>query len=72
MRLAGFLGVTDEEWLNSLNLNLMAAVRTTRAALPTMLAQGKGVIVTTSSVNAFLPDPAVIDYGAAKAALSNF
>jgi NAD(P)-dependent dehydrogenase (short-subunit alcohol dehydrogenase family) len=28
--------------------------------------------VTTSSVNAFLPDPAVIDYGAAKAALSNF
>ena len=28
--------------------------------------------MTTSSVNAFLPDPAVIDYSAAKAALANF
>jgi NAD(P)-dependent dehydrogenase (short-subunit alcohol dehydrogenase family) len=28
--------------------------------------------VTTSSVNAFLPDPLVIDYSAAKAALANF
>ena len=72
VRLAGFLAVTDEEWLHSLNLNVMAAVRTTRAALPTMLAQGRGAIVTTSSVNAFLPDPTVIDYSAAKAALSNF
>ena len=71
-RLSGFLAVTDEQWTHSLNLNLMAAVRTTRAALPTMLAQRQGAIVTTSSVNAFLPDPAVIDYSASKAALSNF
>src|SRR3954447_9414127 len=48
-RLAGFLAVTDEQWTHSLNLNLMAAVRTTRAALPAMLAQGRGAIVTTSS-----------------------
>jgi len=71
-RLAGFLAVTDEQWTHSLNLNLMAAVRTTRAALPAMLAQGQGAIVTTSSVNAHLPDPSVIDYSAAKAALSSF
>jgi len=71
-RLAGFLAVTDEQWTHSLNLNLMAAVRTTRAALPAMLDQGKGAIVTTSSVNAHLPDPSVIDYSAAKAALSSF
>jgi len=71
-RLTGFLDVTDEQWLGSLTLNLMAAVRTTRAALPAMLAAGRGTIVTTSSVNAFLPDPAVMDYGAAKAALTNF
>jgi NAD(P)-dependent dehydrogenase (short-subunit alcohol dehydrogenase family) len=37
-----------------------------------MLAAGRGSIVNTSSVNAFLPDPVVIDYGAAKAALWNF
>lgn len=71
-RLTGFLDVTDEQWLFSLTLNLMAAVRSTRAALPTMLTAGHGVIVTTSSVNAFLPDPNVIDYSAAKAALTNF
>jgi NAD(P)-dependent dehydrogenase (short-subunit alcohol dehydrogenase family) len=50
----------------------MAAVRTTRAALPPMLAAGHGNIVTTSSVNAVLPDPTVMDYGAAKAALASF
>ena len=71
-RTDGFLAVTDDQWLFSLTLNLMAAVRTTRAALVPMIEAGKGSIVTTSSVNAFLPDPAVIDYGAAKAALSNF
>lgn len=71
-RVTGFLGVTDEQWLASIALNLMAAVRTTRAALPTMLAAGHGNVVTVSSVNAFLPDPGVIDYCAAKAALTNF
>jgi NAD(P)-dependent dehydrogenase (short-subunit alcohol dehydrogenase family) len=71
-RTDGFLEVTDEQWLGSLNLTFMAAVRTTRAVLPDMLAAGRGTIVTTCSVNAFLPDPAVIDYSAAKAALLNF
>jgi NAD(P)-dependent dehydrogenase (short-subunit alcohol dehydrogenase family) len=71
-RTEGFLAVTDDQWLFSLTLNLMAAVRATRAALVPMLAAGKGSIISTSSVNAFLPDPAVIDYGATKAALSNF
>ena len=71
-RTGGFLSVTDEQWSFSLTLNLLAAVRVTRLALPPMIAAGSGSIVSTSSVNAFLPDPAVIDYGAAKAALSNF
>jgi NAD(P)-dependent dehydrogenase (short-subunit alcohol dehydrogenase family) len=71
-RLNGFLMVTDDQWLQSLTINLLAAVRTTRAALPAMLAAGHGSVVTTSSVNAFLPDPSVIDYSAAKAALTNF
>ena len=71
-RLDGFVAVTDEHWLASLSLTFLAAVRTTRAALPTMLAAGRGTIVTVCSVNSFLPDPAVIDYGAAKAALANF
>src|SRR5262249_7900210 len=72
LRLGGFLGVTDEDWWATLNLNFMAAVRTTRAALPIMLKRGKGTIVTVSSVNSFLPAPGIIDYTAAKAALTNF
>jgi len=71
-RTAGFGEITDDDWQTSLTLNLMAAVRTTRAALPVMLAAGKGAIVNTSSVNAFLPDPGVMDYSAAKAALASF
>jgi NAD(P)-dependent dehydrogenase (short-subunit alcohol dehydrogenase family) len=71
-RLGGFLSVTDEDWASTLAINFMAAVRTTRAALPLLLDRGAGVIVTICSVNSFLPDPLVIDYGVAKAALANF
>jgi len=71
-RVDGFLAVTDDDWTATLAVNFLAAVRTTRAALPHLLERGAGAIVTVSSVNAFLPDPLVIDYSAAKAALSNF
>jgi NAD(P)-dependent dehydrogenase (short-subunit alcohol dehydrogenase family) len=70
-RLDGFLAITDEMWLQTLNLDLMSAVRTMRAAIPVMLAGGGGVIVNIGSVNARLPDPLVLDYSAAKAALVN-
>jgi NAD(P)-dependent dehydrogenase (short-subunit alcohol dehydrogenase family) len=71
-RVGGFLSITDEDWADTMNLNLMAAVRMTRAVLPSMIAARSGAIVTTSSVNAFLPDPAVLDYSASKAAVANF
>jgi NAD(P)-dependent dehydrogenase (short-subunit alcohol dehydrogenase family) len=71
-RLDGFLSVTDEDWAATLASNFLSAVRMTRVALPHLLKRGAGAIVTVSSVNAFLPDPLVIDYSAAKAALTNF
>ena len=71
-RTAGFLAITDEKWHATLNLNLMAAVRATRAAFPPMLAAGRGAIVNVCSVNSVLSDPAVLDYSAAKAALASF
>ncbi|HEV7655461.1 MAG TPA: SDR family oxidoreductase [Mycobacteriales bacterium] len=70
-RLDGFLAVDDAMWSATWNLNLMAAVRAMRAAIPPMLAAGGGAIVNVASVNARLPDPAVIDYSASKAALVN-
>lgn len=72
VRLEGFASVSDEDWQRTWNLTFMSAVRTTRAALPAMLQSGNGTIVNIVSVNSFLPDPAVIDYCAAKAALANF
>jgi NAD(P)-dependent dehydrogenase (short-subunit alcohol dehydrogenase family) len=71
-RPGGFLSVTDEDWTWGLTINFLAAVRATRAALPYLLERGAGTIVTVSSVNAFLPDPGIIDYTASKAALTNF
>lgn len=71
-RTEGFLAVTDEDWLWAFELNLFSAVRATRAALPHLLEAAPSTIVTICSVNAALPDPGVIDYSAAKAALRSF
>jgi NAD(P)-dependent dehydrogenase (short-subunit alcohol dehydrogenase family) len=71
-RFDGFLAIDDDEWSWTLDVNFLAAVRTTRAALPHLLERAPATIVTVSSVNAFLADPAVVDYCAAKAALSTF
>jgi NAD(P)-dependent dehydrogenase (short-subunit alcohol dehydrogenase family) len=70
-RLGGFASVTDDDWLTTLTINFLSAVRTTRAALPHLLDR-TGTIVTVCSVNAILPDPLVVDYSAAKAATLNF
>jgi NAD(P)-dependent dehydrogenase (short-subunit alcohol dehydrogenase family) len=71
-RTGGFSSVTAQDWTATLAVNFLAPVHMTRLALPLLTAQGGGSIVTISSVNAALPDPLVIDYSAAKAALSNF
>jgi NAD(P)-dependent dehydrogenase (short-subunit alcohol dehydrogenase family) len=70
-RLEGFLALTDDDWEWALTINFLAAARTMRAAIPHMADRPGASIVTISSVNAFLPDPGVIDYSAAKGALAN-
>ena len=71
-RLNGFLSLTDADFEASLQMNFFAALRATRAAVADMARRGAGTIVNVASVNAFFePDGAVIDYGAAKAALLN-
>ncbi|MFJ2758913.1 SDR family NAD(P)-dependent oxidoreductase [Nocardioides sp. NPDC087217] len=71
-RTDGFLHVTDADWYWAFELNLLSAVRATRAALPHLLVAVPSSIVTVCSVNASLPDPGVMDYSAAKAALRSF
>lgn len=71
-RFDGILSVSDDDWLASLSVNFLSAVRTTREALPHMLARGGGSIVMIGSVNAALPEWNIVDYSATKAALANF
>ncbi|MFC5202447.1 SDR family NAD(P)-dependent oxidoreductase [Streptomyces kaempferi] len=66
-----FLKVTDEEWQNVFGLTFFSAVRASRAALPHLLKAEGASIVNISSINAQLPFPMVVDYSAAKAALTN-
>jgi NAD(P)-dependent dehydrogenase (short-subunit alcohol dehydrogenase family) len=71
-RTDGFARVTDADWQWALEVNLLSAVRATRAAVPHLIQRAPSAIVTICSVNASLPDPGVIDYSAAKAALRSF
>ncbi|MEU9155562.1 SDR family oxidoreductase [Streptomyces sp. NPDC048417] len=71
-RPGGFLEVSDAEWRRTFEVNFFATLAVTRAVLPRMLEAGRGSVVNIGSVNAELPDPLVVDYSAAKAALVNF
>ena len=69
----GFAALDDHEWAKEIDLNLMPAVRLDRGLLPSMLAQGAGVIVHVTSIQHVLPLPeSTIAYAAAKAALSTY
>jgi NAD(P)-dependent dehydrogenase (short-subunit alcohol dehydrogenase family) len=67
----GFLAVSDEDWQHVLAINFLSMARSCRAALPEMISQGRGVIINIASLNARQPDPLVVAYGAAKAAVVN-
>ena len=64
-----FQDITDDEWLTMLNVNLMGAVRTIRAALPDMLHRQKGSIVIVSSMWGERGASCESHYAASKAAL---
>jgi NAD(P)-dependent dehydrogenase (short-subunit alcohol dehydrogenase family) len=62
--------LTDDDWQRSFELNLMSAVRATRAALPHM---GRGgAIVNVSSTAGKRPSATMPDYSVMKAALLSF
>jgi NAD(P)-dependent dehydrogenase (short-subunit alcohol dehydrogenase family) len=66
----GFADESDAHWAEVFELNLMATIRTTRAALP-HLVEGGGVVVNVSSVNGHLPSTSIYAYSAGKAAMDN-
>ncbi|MFI0357130.1 oxidoreductase [Actinomadura sp. 9N407] len=67
----GFLAFDDQQWQGTFELNLFAAVRATRAALPSLLRR-RGSIVNISSNGARIPHAGPVVYTTAKAALTAF
>ena len=65
-------GDDDESWLAGFNVDLMAAVRASRAALPHLKRSAQPCILHTSSIAAFRPRTNGASYAAVKAALSQY
>lgn len=69
----GYGSLTDEDWDNELQLNLMSAVRINKALLPLMIDKKNGVIINISMNPAIQPIwEMTMAYSAAKAALNAY
>ncbi len=64
-----FLEVTDEQWDELWQLNVMSYVRATRAVVPAMRKRGRGVIVNVASTAGKRPSTAMPHYSVTKAAV---
>ena len=62
----GFLAVSDEDWKELMEINFFSMVRSCRAAIPHMLAAGRGAIVSVSSDAGHMPGPYFVDYAMTK------
>ena len=70
--LQGSSSIPDEEWLDSLNINFLSAVRVTNAFLPSLKESKAGAIVNISSGGATPPPGPLVHYVAAKTALNSY
>lgn len=69
----GFAVLTDKDWENTIQTNLLASVRLDRGFLPQMIAQKNGVIIHIASIQGRLPlYDSTLPYAAAKAGLINY
>ncbi len=66
----GFAALTDLDWQEMIDVNLMSVVRMTRGALPYFNHQG-GSITNISTMNTVMPNPLITAYSATKAAVTN-
>ena len=64
-----FLAVTDDQWEEVWQLNVMSYVRAIRAVVPGMRERGGGVIVNVSSTAGKRPSTGMPDYSVTKAAV---
>ncbi|MFD0691131.1 SDR family NAD(P)-dependent oxidoreductase [Actinomadura fibrosa] len=62
-----FAELSLEEQLAEIELNVTALVRLTHAAVPEMVARGRGGVLNVASMAGFTPSPGSATYGATKA-----
>jgi NAD(P)-dependent dehydrogenase (short-subunit alcohol dehydrogenase family) len=55
--------ISDEQWLRSMNVNLLGCIRTCRALLPGMAELGSAAVVNIGSDLGRQPEPVPMDYG---------
>jgi len=72
IKMGGFFDITDQDWQDSFNINLMPAVRLSRLFIPTLKHSGAPRIINISSIAGSRPGNVFPHYSAMKAALSNF
>ena len=65
-------GNSEADWEASVQVDLMAAVRASRAALPWLRRSAAGCILNVSSINGLKPTPRTLAYSTAKAALNYY
>jgi NAD(P)-dependent dehydrogenase (short-subunit alcohol dehydrogenase family) len=69
----GFTVLTDEDWEDAIQTNLLAPVRLDRGFLPQMILRQSGVIIHIASIQGKLPlYDSTLPYAAAKAGLINY
>ena len=69
----GFSALNDEDWIATLQANLLAPVRLDRGFLPQMIDRKSGVIIHIASIQGKLPlYDSTLPYAAAKAGLRNY
>ena len=69
----GFSALNDEDWLSTLQANLLAPVRLDRGFLPQMIDRKSGVIIHIASIQGILPlYDSTLPYAASKAGLINY
>jgi NAD(P)-dependent dehydrogenase (short-subunit alcohol dehydrogenase family) len=61
--------LTEADWEQSWQINVMSAVRATQSVLPGMLERGAGAIVNVASTSAKRPSAGMPDYSVTKAAM---
>lgn len=64
-----FEDLTDDDWQHTFDVNVMSAVRMSRAILPGMLARNAGAIVNIASEAGIKPLPQMIHYSTSKTAI---